>query len=469
MMDFSGRQHIPYNRELFAFLSGEQMGIPHGHGDVLMAHELLQFHERDVTGLRQPGGEGMSHGVQGDGVQTVAVFRGQIELSDGSLETGRGFLKRRLLSRLLEDGFRRLALIRLEHPDHILRHTDEDALSSFLNDIEAAGIAIHILPAQFENFRGTKAGSQREQSHIMQLWMPLFKVVQKGLGFFPRQETQPFIVSLYHLPSAALGGQGIDSAPHACGDGTVYGGTHKAEDVVDGLPGESFPLLGFDLGLFRGLFLLCIPGGSIQKLCLEIGKQIRGQLDNRQGVDFGLEVGAILAVVLINVLPFASAPNKVGIHQLPDGDFITLNRIDAGGLKLGKKLCPLLPGRSRTDAFAVPSDGFPMPFAFVVSVPEAIDFVVLSGSRIALGGRTEEDALELGLYVFSFSYVAHTSNIKNTTEEGKMLIQNLSKMNFQDKNLDDNYLNLIIIVLVLLTICDRERERESLKNKFLTI
>ena len=101
-MDFSG-QHIPYNRELFAFLSGEQMGIPHGHGDVLMTHELLQFRRQvllkrigpqvpptDVhrlAGLRQPGGKGMSHGVQGDGVQTVAVFRSQIELSDGGLET----------------------------------------------------------------------------------------------------------------------------------------------------------------------------------------------------------------------------------------------------------------------------------------------------------------------------------------------------------------------------------------------
>ena len=85
-MDFSG-QHIPDNRELFAFLTREQMSMPHGHGDVLMTHELLQFHERHLAGLRQPGGKGMSHGVQGDGVQTVAVFRSQIELSDGGLET----------------------------------------------------------------------------------------------------------------------------------------------------------------------------------------------------------------------------------------------------------------------------------------------------------------------------------------------------------------------------------------------
>lgn len=125
MTDFSGK-HIPYNRELFAFLSGEQMSIPHGHGDVPVAHELLQLHERDLTGLRQPRGEGMSHGMQGDSVQAVAIFRSQIELSDGSLETGWRFLKGCLLTGLLEDGFRRLALIRLEHPDHILRHTDKD-------------------------------------------------------------------------------------------------------------------------------------------------------------------------------------------------------------------------------------------------------------------------------------------------------------------------------------------------------
>ena len=92
MMDLSGK-HIPDNRELFAFLAGEQMGIPHGHGDVLMAHELLQFHERHLAGLRQPRGKGMSHGVQGDGVQTVAVFRSQIELSDGGLKTGGVFSK----------------------------------------------------------------------------------------------------------------------------------------------------------------------------------------------------------------------------------------------------------------------------------------------------------------------------------------------------------------------------------------
>ena len=86
-MMFSGRQHILYNRKFFVFLPWEKVSVSHRHGDVLMTHELLQFHERHLAGLRQPGGKGMSHGVQGDGVQTVAVFRSQIELSDGGLET----------------------------------------------------------------------------------------------------------------------------------------------------------------------------------------------------------------------------------------------------------------------------------------------------------------------------------------------------------------------------------------------
>ena len=311
------------------------------------------------------------------------------------------FFKRRLLARLLEDGFRRLARIRLEHPDHILRQADEYPLSSLLNDIEAAGIAVHILPAQFKNFRGTKAGSQGEQGHIVQLRMPLFKVVQKRPDFLSGQETQPFIVSLYHFPSAALGGQGIDSAPHACGAGTVYGGTHKAEDVVDGLPGQHFSRRCFGFRLLGGLFGLCIPSRRFQKLRLEAGKQIRSQIGNRQSVDFGLEVGAILAVVLVNVLPFASAPGKVGVHYLPDGNFVALNGIDAGGIKLGKELYPLLSDRGRADALAVPANVFSVALTFMLSVPEAVDFVVLSGSQIALGGLAEKDALELGLCIFS--------------------------------------------------------------------
>ena len=91
-MTISGK-HISDNRELFVFLPWEEVSVSHGHGDILVTHELLQLHECDPAGLRQPGCEGMPHGVQGDGVQAVAVFRGQIELSDSGLEAGGRFIK----------------------------------------------------------------------------------------------------------------------------------------------------------------------------------------------------------------------------------------------------------------------------------------------------------------------------------------------------------------------------------------
>ena len=198
----------------------------------------------------------------------------------------------------------------------------------------------------------------------MQLRVPLFEVVQKRPGFLSGQETQPFVVGLDHLPCPALGGQRVDSAPHAGGDSTVYGGSHETEDVVHGLPCQSFPRLPFSVELSSAFFRLCIPGGRLQELRLETGKQIRGQLDNRQGMNFAFEMSAILTIVLVNVLPFAPAPFKIGIHQVPDGDFIPLNRIDAGALKLGKKLCALFSGSSRTDALAVPAHSFPVPLRY---------------------------------------------------------------------------------------------------------
>ena len=461
MMNCSS-QHIPNNRELFVFLSWEKVSISHRHSDVLVTHELLQFHERNFTRLRQPACERMPHGVQGDGVQAVSVFRGQIELSDGGLETGGRFLKGHLLARLLKNRFRWLAVVRLEHLNHILRHTDKDPFATFLNDIEAAGVGIHILSAQLENFRGSQAGSQREQSHVVQLRVPFFKVIQKGSGFLSGQKTQPFIVSLDHRPCPALCGQRVDAAPCASGDSPVYGGTHEAEDIVDGLPGQSFARFCSGWGLDGvTLFELCISGGRFQELRLEVGKQVGGQLDNGEGVNLGLEVGAVLAIMLINVLAFASAPCKIRVNDLPDGDFITFNGIDAGGLKLGKELCALFSGCGRAYALAVPADGFPVAFAIVVGVPEGIDQIGFTCAWITLGRLAEENALELGFDVFSAGCALHEGRIASEIHFCKMLIQNLSKMDFQDKNLADNLLNLIIIYLLMLAICDRDREKSQ--------
>ena len=130
-MTFSGCQHILYDRELFAFLPWEQVGISHRHGDILMAHEFLQFHERYLAGLSKPRGERMSHGMQCNHIQTIAVFWLQTEFSDGGFEAGGRLGERCFLAGLLEDGFRRFAFIRLEHSDHVLRHPDETRLPPF--------------------------------------------------------------------------------------------------------------------------------------------------------------------------------------------------------------------------------------------------------------------------------------------------------------------------------------------------
>ena len=461
MMDLSGK-HIPDNRELFTFLSGEQMGIPHGHSDVLMAHEFLQLHECDLAGLCQPRCEGVPHRMQCDGIQAVAVFRGQSEFSDGGLETGGRFLKRHLFAGLLEDGFRWLAPVCLEHPDHIFRHTDEDTLAPFLDDMEAAGVGVHILPAQFENLRGPEAGSQREQSHVVQLRMPLFKVVQQGPGFLSGQETQSFIVGRYHFPCAASGGQGVDAAPHAGGDSAVYGGTHERKDIVHSLSGQCFPLPCSGFGISCGLFGLCISGRRLQELRLEGGKQIGSQFDHGQCVNFVLEMRLVLAIMLADVLSFAFAPCKIGVHQVSDGDLFPFDGGDACNGNLREEFCALFLNQSWTDALAVPADSFPVAFALDVLVTETVDTIRQAGSRITFGGLAVENALEFCFYVFSAGYVVHGNMITANYSNWKMIIHSLSKMYFPESFSNDNIFDLLIILAIILATCEGQRERERL-------
>lgn len=454
-------QHIPYDRQLFVFLTGEQMSIPHGHGDVLVTHELLQFHERNFTRLRQPACERMPHGVQRHSVQTVAIFRGQIELSDGGLETGGRFVKGSPLAGLLENRFPWLAFVRLKHLNHIFRYTDKNSFATFLNDIETAGIAVHVLPAQFEDFSRPEAGSQGKQSHVMQLWMPLFEVVQKGFGFLSGQKTQSFIVGPDHLPCSALGGQRVDTAPCAGGDGTVYGGAHEAENVVHGLPGQCFtpPCSGVEIS--RGFFGLCIPGRGGEQLRLEIGEKSRTQLGNRQIVNLGSEMGLVLTVVLVNVLPFASAPFEVSVHELTDCHIIAGSRVYTRDGDLGNEFCPFALDHWRPHTFAVPADCLPVTFALGISVAETIDAIRLSRLGVALFGRQAvENALELCFYVFSAGYVAHGDMITVEDLKGKMVIHPLSKTDFRDKKDEDNYLFFMILLAMLMTTCEGQRERE---------
>lgn len=116
--------------------------------------------------------------------------------------------------------------------------------------------------------------------------------------------TDLFVTDSY-LQRSALGGQRIDAAPCAGGDCTIYGGAHEREDMVHGLAGQCFPLPCSGFGISCGPFARCIPGRRFQELRLEIGTQIRGQFNDRECMNFDLEMGAVLAILLVNALSLA--------------------------------------------------------------------------------------------------------------------------------------------------------------------
>lgn len=297
--------------------------------------------------------------------------------------------------------------------------------------------------------------------------MPLFEVIQEGLGFFSGQKTQSFIVCSDHLPCSALGGQRVDSAPCAGSDGTVYGGAHEAENVVHGLASQSFSGLCLIPGLDAApLFGFCIPGGCGEQLRLEIGEESRTQIGNRQIVNLGLEMGLVLAVVLVNVLPFASTPFKVGVHELTDCHIVAGSRVYTRDGDLGNEFCPFALDHWRPHTFVVPADYLPVTFALGISVAETIDAIRLSRLGVALFGRQAvENALELCFHVFSAGYVAHGDMITTKNLKGKMVIHSLSKTDFQDKKDEDNYLFFIILLVLFMATCEGQRVMISLAEE----
>ncbi|MDR2050540.1 MAG: hypothetical protein LBQ63_02055, partial [Deltaproteobacteria bacterium] len=70
-----------------------------------------------------------------------------------------------------------------------------------------------------------------------------------------------------------------------------------------------------------------------------------------------------------------------------------------------------------------------------------------------------EDAFELGFDVFSAGCVVHGSKIPARYREGKMLIQNLSKMKISDKFLSYNTVIILNFSDKKGAGCDRERAR----------
>jgi hypothetical protein len=127
------------------------------------------------------------------------------------------------------------------------------------------------------------------------------------------------------------------------------------------------------------------------------------------------------------------------------------------GGDFGKEFGPGVSGELRADSLAVPADGFPVTFALVVGVPEAVHAVSFAGFGIALGGQAVKDAFKLGFDVFSAGCVAHESKVPASSGEGKMLIQNLSKTEILDKFLSYNIVVILSFSAKEEFRCDRER------------
>ena len=174
-------------------------------------------------------------------------------------------------------------------------------------------------------------------------------------------------------------------------------------------------------------------------------------------MNFILEMRLILTIVLADGLSFAFAPCKIGVHQVSDGDFFPFDGVDAGDGNLRKEFCAFFLNQSRTDALTVSADSFPVAFALGVRETKTVDTIRLTGSRVTFGGLAVENALKLGLYVFSAGYVAHEEIITNYSN-WKMIIHSLSKMYFPENFSNDNTFDLLIILAIILATCEGQRE-----------
>jgi hypothetical protein len=106
------------------------------------------------------------------------------------------------------------------------------------------------------------------------------------------------------------------------------------------------------------------------------------------------------------------------------------------------------------DALAVAADSFPVAFVVVVGVPEAVYAVGFTGAGVAFGGGAVEDASKFGFYVFSGGCVAHGVSISIRRRVGKMLIQNLSKIENRDKFSGNNILESLTFFYRRSEVCD---------------
>jgi hypothetical protein len=144
---------------------------------------------------------------------------------------------------------------------------------------------------------------------------------------------------------------------------------------------------------------------------------------------------------------------------LADGHFVSFEGIDAGSGEFGEEFSSGDAGACRADALTVSAHSFPVAFVFVVGVPETVHAVEFAGFGIAFGGLTPEDAFKLCFVVFSACCGVHGSTIPAKFAEGKVLIQNLSKMENPGGKFQYNY--VIMMELFCQEVMKRDGESKN--------
>lgn len=236
------------------------------------------------------------------------------------------------------------------------------------------------------------------------------QIIQQRFGLLTGKKTESLVVGFNHFPCSAFGGERIHASPYSGRCSMVYCGADKGKNVVDGLAGKCFDGF-FIFSGFGSIHAFCfgVPSGGFEELSLECGKQAWGQVRYGHGVDFGLEVGAILTIMLVDVLFFAFAPSVVRIDNLADCHLVALDGINSSGFKFSKEFCAGCSGGSWSNAFAMAANSFPVAFAFGVLIPESVDEVGLAGmgSRLADSRKKTPSNLVL-LYFLLFAFVMAT-------------------------------------------------------------
>lgn len=89
-------------------------------------------------------------------IEAIAIFGGNVEFTNCGLEAGRSFFKGDFFPGLLENRFRRFAIVCLKHSDHVFGNANKNPVVAFLDNMDAFGVGVNVLSANLKIFVGRK-------------------------------------------------------------------------------------------------------------------------------------------------------------------------------------------------------------------------------------------------------------------------------------------------------------------------